>query len=105
MAGLNGFLISEALGSQLLALFATSPQRQTVFVRLYDPNSASIHLVSPEEFGVGAPVEFGEIVSAAYAAGVLAIGWLTPLERGRRAILSPEMTATVERSDQVIVIG
>ncbi len=85
MTGLDGFLISEGIGSAMIAQLAVVPQRQDVFRRLYDPDRASIHLVSLERLGIDAPATFDEVVSAACASGVLAIGWLTSRERGQRA--------------------
>ncbi len=105
MVGLNGFIISDAVSSGLMAQFATSPQRQTVFRALYDPERASLHLLSSAVLGVDAPTAFVDVIAAAHEVGVLAIGLLTPRERGRRAVLSPELTTTVDQSDQVIVIG
>ena len=105
MAGLDGFLISEGIGSAMIAQLAVAPERQDVFRRLYDPERASVHLVSLERLGIDAPATFGDVVSGAYASGVLAIGWLTSPERGRQTILSPPLTARVERSDQIVVVG
>ncbi|MDH3707248.1 MAG: hypothetical protein OES57_14360, partial [Acidimicrobiia bacterium] len=105
MAGLDGFLISEGIGSAMIAQLAVVPERQDVFRRLYDPERASIHLTSLERLGIDAPAAFGDVVSAAYASGVLAIGWLTSPERGRQPILGPSLTTHVESSDQIVVIG
>jgi hypothetical protein len=105
MAGLDGFLISEGIGSAMIAQLAVVPERQDVFRRLYDPERASIYLVSLERLGIDAPATFGDVVAGAYASGVLAIGWLTSRERGREPILSPPLTATVDRTDQIVVVG
>ena len=55
MAGLDGFLISEGVGSALIAQLADVPERQDIFQRLYDPERASIHLVSCGRLGIDAP--------------------------------------------------
>ena len=105
MSGLDGFLISDAIGSQLMAQFAISPERQAVFGAIYDPDRASLHLVSPERIDVTAPAVFADVVVAAYSSGLLAVGLLTSAERGRQAVLSPPMTATVDPTDQIVVVG
>jgi voltage-gated potassium channel Kch len=105
MPGLDGFRISDGLGSEMIAQLAVVPERQDVFRRLYDPDRASLHLVDLERLGIDAPATFGNVVAAAYASGALAIGWLTSPERGRRPVLSPPLTADVDRSDQIVVVG
>lgn len=62
MAGFDGFLISEGIGSAMIAQLAVIPERQDVFRRLYDPERASIHLVSLERLGIDAPASFGDVV-------------------------------------------
>ncbi len=105
MAGLDGFLISEGVGSALIAQLADVPERQDVFQRLYDPERASIHLVSCGRLGIDAPATFGDVVARAYSSQALAIGLLTPRERGRRPVLSPPLNADVEPSDLIVVVG
>lgn len=105
LAGLDGFLISEGVGSALIAQLADVPERQDVFQRLYDPERASIHLVNLVRLGIDAPVTFGDIVARTYSAGALAIGLLTSHERGRRAVLSPALNAEVEPSDLIVMVG
>lgn len=105
MSGLDGFLISDAVGSQLMSQFAMLPERQAVFAALYDPAAASLHLTPPERLGVTTPAPFADVVAAAYASELLAVGWLTSAPRGRQALLSPAITSIVQPSDQIVLIG
>ncbi len=105
MSGLDGFLISDAFGSQLMVQFAVSPARQAYSEQSTTPRDLSLHLVSPDRLGVTEPAAFGDVVASAYASALLAVGWLTSADRGRQVVLSPAMTAMVDPSDQIVVIG
>ncbi len=105
LAGLDCFVVSDAIGSHLMAQFAASPQRQAVFRAIYDPDCSSLHLVSAEQLGLRDSASFEDVVRSSEAANLSAIGWLTSIERGRRVVLSPALTSSVDRSDQIIVVG
>ncbi len=105
LAGINGFVIGDGIGSYLISQLAAVPERQAVLGALYDPDRSSLHLMAFDQLGIPGPVSFEDVIGSTYASNLLAIGWITSVERGRQVVLSPPLTAVVDPSNQIIVIG
>ncbi len=105
LAGINGFVIGDGISSYLISQLAAVPERQGVLRALYDPDRSSLHLIAFDQLGIPGPVTFEDVIGSTYASNLLAIGWITPVEQGRQVMLSPALAATVDPSNQIIVIG
>ncbi len=105
--GIDEFVISDALGSRLLAQFARSPERRRVLLELYAADGPSLHLVSPARLGAADAGDFGDIVAAAASAGLIAIGILRVTDRGTQVVLSPPVADRIELApdDQIVIVG
>lgn len=100
----DDFVISDAIGSQLIAQLAEMPERRNVFLQLYDPVGPSLHLVSADAFGLVGSNRAAELYQTAYRAGVVAIGYRSSLGG---LVLNPAQSQTVDlqEGDQLVVIG
>ncbi len=104
LTGPDDLVISSAFGSQLIAQLIEQPERRAVLLELYG-GSASIRMIRCDRLGLVGTVTMGDIVTVAYAAGVLAIGWR------RTADGSVVLNATVDTSvtfgddDELVVVG
>ncbi len=104
--GPDDFVISDAIGSRLIAQAADQPARRTVLLRLYFGDGSTIRLVDPAVFGVSTSADFAEIAAAAYSFGLLAIGWRRAHERGGGLTLNPHggERVQIEPEDRIVVI-
>ncbi|MFW2380975.1 MAG: CASTOR/POLLUX-related putative ion channel, partial [Acidimicrobiales bacterium] len=75
VTGADDFVVSDAVASRLIAQMAEQPERRLVLQNLYSGEDSGIHLVGSEELGLVGSRRFQDIVTTAYAAGLLAIGW------------------------------
>lgn len=105
LTGPDDFLISEALGSQLIAQLIEQPERRAVLLELYGGDHASIRIVRCDLFGLVGTFTTGEIVASAYTTGVLAIGWR--LAADGAVVLNPRVDRQVSLSpdDELIIVG
>jgi len=106
-AGADDYIVSDAIGSRLIAQLAEQPDRRRVFLSLYAAEGPSIHLVRARDLGLGGTVSGAGIVHAAYAAGVLAIGWRRHTANGDELGLNPRMSDPVhlDPDDQIVIVG
>jgi hypothetical protein len=104
--GPDDFVISDAIGSRLIAQMADQPARRAVLLQLYSGDGSAIRLVDPAVLGVTREADFAEIVDAAYSFGLLAIGWRSADERGGGLTLSPHggERVQIEPEDRIVVI-
>lgn len=107
MVGFNDYIVSDVTGSQLIAQLMRSPERRKVFHQLYMSEGPSLHLVAASRLHAEDASTFRDVVRAAHAAGVIAIGWVGGPERGGRTHLSPSLSDPIrlDPSDRVVVIG
>lgn len=107
MTGADDFLASDAIASRFVVQLAEQPERRSVLLSLYEADGASVHLVPAAEIGLHGDVDGGQVVSAALAVGLLAIGWRRSLERGGRVVLNPHRDERIklESGDQIVVIA
>ena len=107
LTGPDDFLISAALGSQLLAQLIEQPERRDVLLELYGGGDASFRMVRCELLGLVGTFTMQDVVETAYAAGVLAIGWRQPNDDGAPVVLNPAASAQVTFSpdDEIIIVG
>lgn len=100
----DDFVVSDAIGSQLMAQLAEMPERRNIFLQLYDPNGPSLHLVPARDLGLLGITRSIDLFRTAYRAGVLAVGYRSA-DRG--LVLNPPRTETIDlaEGDQVVVIG
>ncbi len=105
-AGADDCVMSEAIGSRLIAQLAEQPERRSVFLSLYT-DGPSVHLVDALELGLAGTVTGADIVAAAYAVGVVAIGWRRPTVLGGELGLNPHVTERVHlgADDQIVIVG
>lgn len=106
LTGPDDFLISAALGSQLLAQLIEQPERRDVLLELYGGANASIRLIRCDRLDLVGTFTTTDIVATSYAAGVLAIGWRRLADRGD-VVLNPGAAERVALSadDEIIVVG
>ena len=104
--GPDDFVISDAIGSRLIAQMADQPARRSVLLRLYSGDGSTIRLIDPAVLGVTTEADFAEIVDAAYSFGLLAIGWRRGHERGGGITLNPHggERVLIEPEDRIVVI-
>jgi hypothetical protein len=104
--GPDDFVISDAIGSRLIAQMADQPARRAVLLRLYSADGSAIRLVDPAALGVTTTADFAEIVGAAYSFGLLAIGWRRAHDRGGGITLNPHggERMMIEPEDRIVVI-
>jgi Trk K+ transport system NAD-binding subunit len=107
LTGPDDFLISEALGSQVLARLIEQPERRDVLLELYGGGDASIRMVRCELLGLVGAFTMQDVVAAAYAGGVLAIGWRQTADGVARVVLNPDSSDRVvlSPSDEIVVVG
>jgi hypothetical protein len=105
LSGQDDFLISSALGSQLIAQLIEQPERRNVLLELYGGDAASIRMVRCDRLDLVGSFTMAQIVAAAYAAGVLAIGWRHTSDGSvvLNAVASASVTLT--GSDELVVVG
>jgi hypothetical protein len=104
--GPDDFVISDAIGSRLIAQMADQPARRAVLLQLYSGDGSAIRLVDPAALGVATNADFAEIVVAAYSFGLLAIGWRRAHERGGGMTINPPSSEQmmIEPEDRIVVI-
>ncbi len=107
LPGPDDFLISEALGSQLIAQLIEQPERRDVLLELYGGGDASIRLVRCDLLGLVGTFTTQDVITVAYAAGVLAIGWRQTDDEVAQVVLNPTSSKRVTFSphDEIIVVG
>lgn len=105
LTGPDDFLISPALGSQFIAQLIEQPERRAVLLALYGGGEASIRMVGCERLGLVGTYTMDEIVAAAYAAGVLAIGWRHTADGSVVLNADGDTSVTLTGDDEVIVVG
>lgn len=105
--GADDFVVSDAIASRLIAQLAEQPLRRPVVLTLYAVDGPSIHLLPATELGASVEQSWHEIVAAAYAAGLLAIGWRRSTSQEGQLTLNPNAADRVHLrdGDQVVVIG
>jgi len=103
----DDYLVSPAIADHLLAQLADSPRRRPVLLQLYGGDGPSLDLVPAERLGLTGETTAAGIFAAAYAAGLLAIGWRRSIRDGGGLILNPHRSEKValHPGDQVVVIG
>jgi Trk K+ transport system NAD-binding subunit len=107
VTGADDYVISDAVISRLMAQLVEQPERRPVLQSLYTAGGPSLHLVEAEDIGLSGDVRFDQIVSVAYAAGLLALGWRHADERGGEVAFNPRSSEHVRLAagDQIVVIG
>ena len=73
--GTDDFVVSDELGSLLIAQISERRELETVFAKLFDYDGAGIVLVSGGAYGVAACKSFADVVAAASSVGHSAIGY------------------------------
>ncbi len=106
-AGADDYVVSDAIGSRLIAQLAQQPERRSVFLSLYAGEGPSVHLVDAHDLGLVGTVRGADIVSAAYAAGVVAIGWRRRAALDGELGLNPHVSDRVhlDPDDQIVIVG
>jgi hypothetical protein len=105
LSGHDDFLISSALGSQLIAQLIEQPERRNVLLELYGGDAASIRMVRCDRLDLVGTFTMAEIVTTAYAAGVLAIGWRHTADGSVVLNAVAGASVTLTDSDELVVVG
>jgi hypothetical protein len=105
LTGPDDFLISSALGSQLIAQFIEQPERRAVLLALYGGDEASIRMIRCSRLDLVGTHTMAEIVAAAYAAGVLAIGWRHTAVGSVVLNADADASVTLTSDDELVVVG
>jgi hypothetical protein len=103
MTGADDYVVSDAITSRLMTQLAEQPQRRPILLSLYAAGGPSVQLVPAEELGMTGDLGYDEVITTAYAAGLLAIG----VRRGDDVTLNPRASARVQLADgdQIVAIG
>jgi Trk K+ transport system NAD-binding subunit len=106
-AGADEYIVSDAIAGRFMAQLAEQPERRLVFLALYASAGPSLRLVTAEDLALVGTVSFGDVVTAAQAAGMLAIGWRRASTENATATLSPTVSTMVDLApaDQIIVVA
>jgi len=105
--GVDEVVVTTDLASRVLAQLVDDPARRNVFLALYATEGPSIHLVPADRLELNGDVTIREVVAAAYAQGMLAIGWRRPDDLGGELVLDPsdDQRLDVTARDQIVVIA
>ena len=106
LTGPDDFLISAALGSQLIAQLIEQPERRDVLLELYGGGDVSIRMIRCDRLDLVGTFTTADIVATSYAAGVLAIGWRRVADQGE-VVLNPSAAdrVTLLPHDEIVVVG
>ena len=106
-AGADEYIVSDAIAGRFMAQLAEQPERRLVFLALYASAGPSLRLVTAEDLALVGTVSFSDVVTAAQAAGMLAIGWRRASTENATATLSPTVSTMVDLApaDQIIVVA
>ncbi len=106
LTGPDDFLISAAIGSQLIAQLIEKPERRDVLLDLYGGGDASLRMIQCDRLDLVGTFTTDDIVARSYAAGVLAIGWRRVADQGE-VVLNPNAAdrVTLSPHDEIIVVG
>jgi voltage-gated potassium channel Kch len=105
LTGPDDFLISSALGSQFIAQLIEQPERRAVLLALYGGDDASIRMIRCGRLDLVGTYTMVEIVAAAYAAGVLAIGWRHTADGSVVLNADADSSVTLTSDDELVVVG
>ena len=107
LTGPDDFLVSGALGSQLIAQLFEQPERRGVLLELYSGDGPSIRMVPCGRLDLVGERTMAEIIARAFASGLLAIGWRRSVALGSQLVLNPEVSdhITLAPDDEIVVIG
>ncbi|MGI9645586.1 MAG: CASTOR/POLLUX-related putative ion channel [Ilumatobacteraceae bacterium] len=103
----DDYVISDAIVSRILTQVAEQPERRAIMFSLYATDGPSVHLVESEALGLHGDTGFDDVITAAYSAGLLAIGWRRGSDRDGELVLNPATSRRVDLQpdDQIVVIG
>ena len=103
MTGADEYVVSDAITSRLITQLAEQPQRRPILLSLYAADGPSVQLVPARELGMTGELGYDEVITTAYAAGMLAIG----VRRGHDVELNPRASARVQLDDgdQIVAIA
>jgi len=103
MTGADDYVVSDAITSRLMTQLAEQPERRPILLSLYTAGGPSVQLVPAREFGMSGDLGYDEVITTAYASGLLAIG----VRRGHDVMLNPAASARVrlDGDDQIVAIG
>jgi hypothetical protein len=105
--GADDYIVSDAIAGKLMTQLAIEPRRRTVLLELYGTEGPSIGLVDAAALGLSGRCRFRDAAEAAFAAGLLAIGWHRRGPDGDEVVLNPPELeeADLDADARVVVIG
>ena len=103
--GADDFVVSDAIGSQLIAQLVEQPERRPILLEFYRPGGTEIRLLAAGKLGLAGDRKAGDVFEALYGHGLICIGW-----RLRRSvenlILNPHESTSIDfaHDDEIVVI-
>jgi hypothetical protein len=103
--GPDDFVVSDAIGSQLICQLVEQPERRPVLLEFYRQGGTEIRILAAGELGLTGRCEAGHLFEALYGHGLICIGW-----RLRRSsenlVLNPDESRSVDFApdDEIVVI-
>lgn len=95
-SGADDYIVSDAIAGRIMTQLAEQPERRQVLLSLYAPGEPSLRLITVADLGLSGTISFGDVVAAAQAAGLLAIGWRSGASDGGDVVLDPHVSRTVD---------
>jgi hypothetical protein len=95
-SGADDYIVSDAIAGRIMTQLAEQPERRQVLLSLYAPGEPSLRLITVADLGLSGTICFGDVVAAAQAAGLLAIGWRSGASDGGDVVLDPHVSRTVD---------
>ncbi|HUS43107.1 MAG TPA: hypothetical protein VMY16_10600 [Ilumatobacteraceae bacterium] len=105
LTGPDDFLISPTLGGQFIAQLIEQPERRAALLALYGGDDASIRMIRCDRLGLVGAFTMNELVTSAYEAGVLAIGWRRTVDGSVVLNADGGTSVTLAADDELVVVG
>ena len=71
----DDFIVSDAIGSQLIAQLTQFPDSRDVLLQLFGSSGPTVHLIQPRALGLQGAIPFAEIYQTGFEHGVVVIGY------------------------------
>lgn len=109
ITGADDFVVSDALGSLMMAQLSEHPELREVFRQIYTSSDSALHMDPATAYRGDGEASFAQIVATASRAGKVAIGWCRAGWDGEphEVIVNPPKSHRVQLApeDHVVVIG
>ena len=102
--GADDFVVSDELGSLMIAQISERHELEQVFERLFDHSGENIELAPVTRYGATEASCFADIVAVASSVGHTAIGYRSAVDR--KVILNPSKSfpLSLTEADEIVVL-